>query len=164
MTERDIHSLARCNDVETLSHRLEMGADVNAVDETGATALHSAIAWNGGDAVAVLLDYGADVLRQDRDGNTPLHYAVEYKMLDVAEALLRQNQAVIGIANRHGNQPLWTAAFNARGDYRMVELLLRYGGEPTHRNRVDLSPIDIPKRINDMALLQLLESGNLGQT
>jgi ankyrin repeat protein len=101
---------------------------------------------------------GADITSQGKDGSTALHSAIEHKLPKVLEALVKKCPEAVSIADKHGNQPLWTAAFNARGDYEMVEMLLECGADPEHLNKVSLTPLDIPKRKGEPALLQLLES------
>jgi ankyrin repeat protein len=76
----------------------------------------------------------------------------------VAEALVKKNRAVVAIADKHGNEPLWTAAFNARGNYETVSMLRRFGANPGHRNNAGLSPRDVAKRMSEDALVRILES------
>ena len=158
MTRFDIHRSARLGDLDALRSAVAAGADINERDEFGATALKCAIAEKRVDAVMLLLDIGADVSDQGKDGSTALHYAIEHKLPKVLEALVKNCPEAITISDKHGNQPLWTAAFNARGDYEMVSMLLNCGADPEHINNVSLSPLDIPKRKGEPALLQLLES------
>jgi ankyrin repeat protein len=132
--------------------------DLNEKDEFGATALQYAISYKNLEVIALLLEHGADVAVQHNDGSTALHIAVESKLPQVADELLKRNPGLVAIADKHGNQPLWTAAFNPKGDYELVLLLLRYGADPEHRNNVNLTPIDSAKRSSDDTLLQLLES------
>jgi ankyrin repeat protein len=106
----------------------------------------------------LLLEHGADVTAQDKDGSTPLHYAIENCLDSVVETLVKKNRAVIAIADKHGNEPLWTAAFDARGDYEAFLLLLSYGADPTDLNKVNSSPLDLAKRMGEDALLRILES------
>jgi ankyrin repeat protein len=146
------------NLVDDLQTAIMSGVDINEKDRFGATPLHYAIAEKSLEAISLLLKHGADVTAQDGDGKTPLHYAVEHNLPMVAEELLKKNPAVISIADRFGNEPLWTAAFNAKGTYEFVALLLRYGADPQHRNNANLTPLDIPKRKRDDGLLRVLES------
>jgi ankyrin repeat protein len=158
MNKPDMHGYARMNLVDDLQTALMNGADVNEKDRFGATPLHYAIAEKHLEAISSLLRHGADVTVRDGDGKTPLHYAVEHNLPAVAEELLRKNRTAIAIADRFGNEPLWTATFNARGSYEFVALLLRYGADPKHQNNSNLTPLDIPKRTGDEALLRILES------
>jgi len=160
MTIHDLHEYSRTNNIGGIRAALDAGADVNLRDRTGKTPLLSAIAWKAVKSVTTLLECGADVLAQDSDGATAIHYAIEHNLPKVLEALVERCPEAISISDKHGNQPLWTAAFNARGNYEMVSTLLRYGADPNHRNNVNLSPLDIPKRINEPALLQVLEKSH----
>jgi ankyrin repeat protein len=156
MNINEIHAFARLGNLDALRQSVEAGIDVNSKNTFGSTALHCAIAQKQVESVRMLLKLGADVTIQDANGSTPLHYAIEHKLPRVLETLLEISPEAISISDKHGNQPLWTAAFNARGNYEMVSLLLRYGADPKHLNNVNLSPTDIAKRIDDPALLQLL--------
>jgi ankyrin repeat protein len=159
MTRSDLRKLAIQNLVEELRAALREGADPNESDSLGSTALHAAIAYKSLDVITVLLEHGADVTMQDKDGSTALHYAVEHGLPQIAEQLLAKNPKVVAIADKFGNEPLWTAAFNAKGNYGLVSLLLRHGANPHHKNDANLTPLDIPKRKDDAALLGILESG-----
>ncbi len=61
--------------LEAVKLAVELGADVNATDEIGQTALHAA-AYTGSDAIIQFLaDHGANVNVQDKYGQTPLSIA-----------------------------------------------------------------------------------------
>jgi ankyrin repeat protein len=161
MPTRTIHEYARLNMTQELRAALEGGADPNKKDNFGTTALQSAIAEKKHEAVAVLLEHGADVTVQDNDGRTALHYAIEHGLPNLAALLLAKNPKVVAIGDKDGNEPLWVATFNARGNYEMVSLLMRYGANPAHRNRVNRSALDFAKQINDDVLTGMLNPAGL---
>lgn len=72
-----------------LRQMLDLGADPNAKEDIGITALHNA-ASHGRKAIAeLLLSYGADVNAKDMLGHTPLHNAESKGHNDLAELLRR---------------------------------------------------------------------------
>jgi ankyrin repeat protein len=83
------------------------GADVNASDPNGNTALFStAIPWEGGDGLARrLLEAGAWIDARDKGGRTPLIDAAENGKLAVVDVLLRSG-ADQTIADWHGQTAL----------------------------------------------------------
>lgn len=54
---------------------LTKGADVNAKDKLGQTALMLAASSGQGDSVTVLLDKGADAMAKDLNGRTAMDHA-----------------------------------------------------------------------------------------
>ncbi len=66
---------------------LEHGADVNAVDGTGRTALMDAAAKGHTDIAKILLEYGADASMADDDGNTALRIAKLNRRKRIVEML-----------------------------------------------------------------------------
>jgi uncharacterized protein len=154
----DLHRIARLNLLQELRDSAASGIDLNAVDEFGSTPLHYSVAHKNVDVALELVRLCADVTAQNREGQTALHSAVEYGLYDVAEAIVTKDRRVIHIADKHGNEPLWTAAFNARGHYEFVELLLRCGADATHTNNVGLRPLDVPERLGDRLLGQIMQN------
>jgi ankyrin repeat protein len=154
----DLHACARFNRVEELLDLIRAGAQLDQKDEFGTTALHYAITYKNTDVINLLLAHGANVAVQDNDGSTPLHYACEHKLYEVAAALLKKDPGLVSRSDKHGNQPLWTAVFNTRGDFDTVTLLLSYGADPEHQNNAQMSPLEMARRKGDESLVQILES------
>lgn len=67
---------------------LENGADPNAEDEGGYTALHLAVANNNIECVRVLIEYRCKVNHQNQDRFTPLHTACRYQFQSIATLLM----------------------------------------------------------------------------
>ena len=62
---------------ETISYLLSVGADPNAVDNSGVAPLHRAVRTRSLAAVRALSDGGANVKQPNKAGSTPLHLAVQ---------------------------------------------------------------------------------------
>ena len=77
--------------VAVLQLLIDAGADPNAVNSDGDTALHKAagcVLPNAAEVVLVLLNAGADPNAVNSDGETPLHQAAECQWFGSAEAVL----------------------------------------------------------------------------
>jgi ankyrin repeat protein len=83
---------------------VDAGADVNAQDSRGRTALHEAMA---APAVQALLDHGADVNAKDKDGKTPIFTTYD----DDAIPLLLAHGADLTITNDYGQSVVEAAEF-----------------------------------------------------
>ncbi|MDX6917661.1 ankyrin repeat domain-containing protein [Pectobacterium carotovorum] len=130
--------------------------NVNVTNEYGQNLLHEAIAYGNVAVVNKLIELGIDVNHQDDKGQTPLHYTAQHKMKDVAEIIL-MNKGDVLVTDKFGNQALWTAVFNARGDYDIVSLLLKYNSLPEHKNNSGRSPLDFARQIKDTDLISILD-------
>ena len=63
--------------VKTIRRLLLAGADVNAQDKNGATALHRAVRTRCAAATRVLLEAGGDPALRNKPGSSPFHLAVQ---------------------------------------------------------------------------------------
>lgn len=109
-----LHPLEQCReeDAQRLAHTIAVcnllvrhGADVDAANEDGKTALHFAANDELHVVARLLLDAGARVDPTDEDGQTPLHYAVESQSLR-ATALFVAHGARVDLPDRRGVSPL----------------------------------------------------------
>jgi ankyrin repeat protein len=63
--------------METIRLLLDAGAEIEAADKNGATALHRAVRTRCAAAVRCLLDAGANPVAKNKSGSTPFHLAVQ---------------------------------------------------------------------------------------
>ncbi|MDP7524705.1 MAG: ankyrin repeat domain-containing protein, partial [Arenicellales bacterium] len=104
----DIHSAATEGNIEAVKQQLAEGADVNAKNDLGSTALH--LAQDGDKEIAeLLITKGADVSVKDKFGRTPLHLAAMDGHWEIAELLIAKS-ASVNAKNGFGLTPLHSAA------------------------------------------------------
>jgi uncharacterized protein len=123
-----IAEAAQSRDLAAVKKLLKEGADVNAAQGDGMTALHWA-ALNGDAEIAQMLLYaGANVSAKTRIGGyTPLHLASQIGNANVIAPLLAAN-APVAVVTSTGATPLMQAA--ASGSADSVRMLLENGADP----------------------------------
>jgi len=84
---------------------LDLGANPDACDEYGRTALHLAACKGHSEIVRLLLQAGSNPNKKDSNGNTPLHLAACTSHFGVVTCLLRGGTDVSTLDN-HGRNPL----------------------------------------------------------
>lgn len=127
--EAPIADAAQRGDLEAVRSLVRSGADVNAAQGDGMTALHWAADRGDADLANLLLFAGANVDAGTRIGRyTPLHIATRQARVDVVEALLEGGANPLARATNGGATPLHLAA--ASGDPRIVSSLLARGADP----------------------------------
>ena len=119
---------AQRGDVETVRSLLQSGADVNASQGDGMTALHWA-AQGGNAALAEMLVYaGGNVNAGTRIGTyTPLHIASRLGSIGVAEILIDAGADVSAAASNSGARPIHLAA--GAGSDAIIKALLEHGAD-----------------------------------
>ena len=113
-------------DTEVAKFLIEYGAEVNAQNNHGSTALHGAAANGIIELVNFLIVKGAEVNTQNNLGSTALHGAARYGKTDVVKLLLC-NRADVTVKNNNGQTALQLAA--RYGKTEVVKLLLCNGAD-----------------------------------
>ena len=116
----------KAGDLETVRTLIADGADVDARQGDGATALHWAAHRNDPDAADLLIDAGGSVNAANALGATPLWLAAMNGSAPVVGRLLAAG-ANVNVALTMGETPLMTAA--RTGNLEVVELLLEHGAD-----------------------------------
>ncbi len=109
MTALHVAANAKAVEKNLVSFLVERGADLNAMDKKGQTALHHAVGFGRFETAQSLIDLGADINAVDKNGNTPLHNAAgsDTKMV----LLLLRNGASVDLVNKDGKIPVEIARF-----------------------------------------------------
>ena len=134
--------------VGLLNAAVEMGLDVNKLDEHGRSALHYCAqtsgdlivseycSYNDGAFIAVALfsilvgGYHLDPLLSDRDGNTPFHFHMSNNDFDREDDdyYFRLDKAA-GVTNLLNQDPLYTYVENGGTDLMIIVDLIEHGGQ-----------------------------------
>jgi uncharacterized protein len=143
---------ARRGDAAAVRAALDNGADVNARESDGSTALLATLIYKGhGEVVRVLLDRGADVNAEDSIGLTPLMRAAVNGEPELVQALLDKGADVNYRMTRGGGSALLVAV--GRGDLAVVQVLLAKGADVNAETNGGRSVLDAARDPNIRALL-----------
>lgn len=119
--------------------------------------LYEAISSNDIITVRHLLDQVININYQDDQGKVALHYCAEYFNIEASKLILEVDNVEVNIVDKYGNNPLWTAVFNARGEYDLVKLFKSYKADSNSKNNVGKTPLDFAKQIEDEELIDILK-------
>jgi ankyrin repeat protein len=143
-----VHKAVMRHSLPEITHAIEQGNDVDALDREGRTALFYA-AMDSDSAIATeLIRHGANVNVRDKSLKTPLHFAARAYQPKVAELLLK-NGAEVDAQDAHGNTPLSDAVFDSKGRDQMIKLLLSSGANKALKNKHGVSAEDLAKSIGN---------------
>jgi len=130
------------------------GADVNAANEYGATALYAASAGGHTAIVRLLLDAKADPNAALHSGQTPLMAAIDDGYIDVARALIERGADVNRKEARGGQTALMWAAASRSPD--LVTLLVDHGADVRARSDGDFTALLFAAQQGDEASGRIL--------
>jgi ankyrin repeat protein len=163
-------------DRETARELLAQGADVNAPDVLGQTALFAAVndVWVLGDKgtplrertdhrrelAELLLTHGANVNARSHSGLTPLMQAAWGKDAAPVLELLIAHGADVNAANKDGETALIKAAWS--GCVESLELLLAHGADPEAKDAWGQTALNVAKRFSRRDAADFLRSRKPG--
>jgi len=127
LAQSDVADAAMGQDAAVVRRLLQDGADVNAGQSDGATALHWAAYHGDVQLAGFLLEAGADIAVANRNGSTPMWLAANQGDAALLEILLDSGAD----ANEQlplGRRPLMLAARS--GVLAAVRVLLEHGADP----------------------------------
>jgi ankyrin repeat protein len=133
MSETSLHAAAGNNDVATIAKLLAKGAEIDARDDAGATALLVATHANRIDAARTLIEAGADVNAKDKIQDSPYLYAGAHGHLEILKMTLMHG-ADLKSVNRYGGTALIPAS--ERGHVETVRTLIEAGVAVDHINKL----------------------------
>lgn len=128
--QADVADAAMQRDAAALRSLIREGADVNAAQADGATALHWAAYHGDAQLAELLLEAGADPSATNRNGSTPLWLAANRGDAATLDTLLAGG-ADANEQLRLGRTPLMLAARS--GNVDAVRVLLDHGADPNAR-------------------------------
>jgi ankyrin repeat protein len=121
VNDQFLHAALRGN-IKAAEQLLRTGADPNARNEDGKTALNLACYYGYAAIAQLMLQHGADVNAADKDGWTPLHEACYHALVDTVYFLL-QHGAQPGIKATDGQTALDITVALTRSSERREEIL-----------------------------------------
>ena len=107
---------------------IDNGADVNAVGESGLTAIRMAVVNDHKELVRLLIENRADVCAADQDGVTAIHTAAIHNRKELVQLLI-ENGADVNAVGKGGLAAIQIALSDNRKE--LVQLLVANGADAT---------------------------------
>jgi uncharacterized protein len=127
-----------------------------SVGSQGRTLLMIAIINKRDHLIDLLLKNGADANIQDRNGFSALHFTAQNFRIEAAEILLKGG-AKVNPTDNFGATPLGRATSGSAGRGELIKLFLKYGADPSIKNKSGISAIDIANTTANFDLKQFFK-------
>ena len=136
--EEELLDAIRSHRVKVATDLIENGADVNAADLTGFTALMSSSYLGLLDVISLLIKKGANVNAHDNNGNTALIMAVNTARISIAKLLI-DNGADVNATTNDGTTILIRAS--ERDNIDIIRLLIENGANVNTADQNGKTPL-----------------------
>ncbi len=139
--------------IAEINELIDMGADVNAEDDSGYTALMEA-SFNGHlDVVELLIKNGADVNETNNHGATALMWASAYNHIEIVKCLVKNN-ADVNIKNKEDCTALiWASRYD---NAEIVEYLIKNDANIDVKNKEGLTALMLASTHGSVKAIKIL--------
>ncbi len=152
---KDLANAAKKGDTKAVKFYLAKGADVNAKDALGQTALIYAATYGYAEIVQALLDQGADMKAKDLMGMPAIGCAARNGHFKTVEVLLASGADVNAKDDQYGGSTLMTATYYNRPD--IVKILITKGADVNLKNKKGESALSLAKYKGLIEIIQILK-------
>ncbi|XP_048575718.1 transient receptor potential cation channel subfamily A member 1 [Nematostella vectensis] len=152
-----LHYASRYERIQIAELLITHGADINvrtSDDLRMTTPLHLAAKFNSFGIVRMLMSHEADIDQRSLFGHHALHYAARRGSVHMVKLFLQDGGVSPNITDNENATPLHVACQSERLD--IVDILLRYGGDPSQCDVEGCSPMHIAAREGRSDILRLL--------
>ncbi|KAK3087525.1 hypothetical protein FSP39_007020 [Pinctada imbricata] len=147
----------RSKRIEVVKIFLEKGADKNAANNNGQTAVHIAVQTKNADMLRVLKNFGCDFNKKDQLGDNPVTDAITGGDRQIMELILKHPGIDLKFENRLGFRPIHTAA--RKGEKFAVEEILSQHPDELNKPKEDgFTPLHLAACMNHKGIVQVLLS------
>ncbi|MBU4498197.1 MAG: ankyrin repeat domain-containing protein [Verrucomicrobia bacterium] len=149
----DLMLVATAGDVARTRQWIKAGANVNAMNRQGSTALMGAAAGGFTDVVKVLLDNKANVRVRSQNGITPVLAAARNGHAQVVHMLLEKGAPVDAVDN-YGQTALMYAV---KGNHKdMAQVMVEHGADVNRMDGAGRTPVQVASDLKNQELVILL--------
>ena len=141
-------------DLEMVKLLLETGAEINALDDSGETALIDASKQGNLKIVEYLIEQKADLNVKNSDGLTALHFAAGTARRETAKLLLSKGLS-LKERNNNGLTPFHLAC-QTKYSFEHIEDLIKAGADINERDKEGYSPIFYAVNAGNLNSVKLL--------
>jgi ankyrin repeat protein len=134
----NLFQVATEGNLTALLRLIQAGAEVNATNYVGQTALHFAAQGGNKEIALALIQAGAEINATDQHGGTPLHRAAYFFHAELALMLIKKG-AKVNATDYLGQTPLHKATI--RGHTQTALTLIENGAEVNATDKKDKTPL-----------------------